>query len=147
MKINELQIGNWVYESESTQFPMFVTGILKDSDGNGGEVYLDFEGNEGDIWDVNIEDVRPIPITAGLFNHNDFRLLDYGLYVATPTYQKTIDKFIVEVSYNLSVLEDKEWHIRIKTGRNEYVLSSDIQYLHELQNAMRLCGIEWDVKL
>lgn len=38
----ELMLGNWVYESERSQFPMEVVNIDKDM------VYLDFEGNEGD---------------------------------------------------------------------------------------------------
>ena len=48
MKINELRIGNWVYDGERTQFPMQVTGIGKDW------AHLDFPGNEGGAWEADI---------------------------------------------------------------------------------------------
>lgn len=35
-------LGNWVYESERSKFPMKVVNIDKDM------VYLDFEGNDGE---------------------------------------------------------------------------------------------------
>ncbi|MCS2293107.1 hypothetical protein [Bacteroides thetaiotaomicron] len=33
--------------------PMQVTAIFQD-----GTVYLDFEGNEGDVWEANIKDLK-----------------------------------------------------------------------------------------
>ena len=43
---NELRIGNWVYDSKYTQYPMQVVCVGSDY------VYLDFEGNEGDVWEA-----------------------------------------------------------------------------------------------
>ena len=57
MKANELMIGNWVYDGEYTLFPMQVVGIGLDY------VYLDFEGNEGDMLESKPEDLRGIPLT------------------------------------------------------------------------------------
>ena len=135
MKINELQIGNWVYESESTQFPMFVTGILKDSDGNGGEVYLEFEGNEGDIWEVNIEDARPIPITEDILANNGFEK-HTSYWNESHNYFKLPDKRFVL----LSVMNGDEILYRLRG------MGINIKYVHELQNAMRMAGIEWEVQ-
>lgn len=135
MRINELQIGNWVYEGERAQFPMFVTGILKDSDGD-GEVYLDFGGNEGDVWDVNIEDVRPIPITEELLEKNGLEKHP-AYWNESQNYFKLPDKRFAL----LSVMYGDETLYRIRG------MGINVKYVHELQNAMRLCGIEWDVKL
>lgn len=58
LSAQELRIGNWVYDGERTQFPMQVVGIGKDW------VQLDFPGNEGGVWESDIKDLRPIPITS-----------------------------------------------------------------------------------
>lgn len=136
MNIRELQIGDWVYEGERTQFPMFVTGILKDSDGNGGEVYLDFDGNEGDIWEVNIEDVRPIPITEELLTNNGLEKHP-SYWNESQNYFKLPDKRFAL----LSVMDGDETSYRIRG------MGINVKYVHELQNAMRFCGIEWEVKI
>lgn len=55
MKIEDLHIGMTVVEvSQSKEsIPMQVVGIFQD-----GTVYLDFEGNEGDVWEVEVEDLK-----------------------------------------------------------------------------------------
>ena len=44
-----LRLGNWVYDGELTQFPMYVQTIGEDY------VYLNFEGNESDPWECKLE--------------------------------------------------------------------------------------------
>lgn len=56
MKKNELRLGNIV--ADRNGFEMFVDGVFKDV------VYLDWEGNEGDIWEEKYEDVKGIRITG-----------------------------------------------------------------------------------
>lgn len=51
MKITDLRIGNIVCNPR-TQFPMRVVGIYED-----GTVYLDFDGNEGDVFEENCKDL------------------------------------------------------------------------------------------
>ena len=58
--VRDLCIGNWVYDGERTQFPMWVQTIGEDY------VYLDFEGNEGDLWESKPEDLQGIPLTGEL---------------------------------------------------------------------------------
>lgn len=59
MKVDELRIGMKVAYSRPTpqgireSIPMEVVAIFKD-----GTVYLDFEGNEGDVWEVNAKDLK-----------------------------------------------------------------------------------------
>lgn len=47
MEITDLRIGN-IVRNKRTKFPMRVIGIFED-----GTVYLDFEGNEGDMFEEN----------------------------------------------------------------------------------------------
>lgn len=52
MNITELRIGDRVQE-KNTRFPMTVVGLystLEELSKGKGDVYLDFEGNEGDMW-------------------------------------------------------------------------------------------------
>ena len=52
MEVNELKIGDEVCNSR-TKFPMKVVGLFED-----GTVYLDFEGNEGDVWEEQVSDLE-----------------------------------------------------------------------------------------
>lgn len=61
MKITEIKIGDRVCDKQS-KFPMTVTGIFTTLDSiqnpEEGTVYLDFEGNEGDIWEEEVQDLE-----------------------------------------------------------------------------------------
>lgn len=60
MKINELHIGDIVYQ-KGDRFPMVVVGLhstLDELKKGKGSVYLDFEGNEGDMWEASVEDLE-----------------------------------------------------------------------------------------
>ena len=56
MKITDLKIGDCVC-SPRDKFPMTVVGLystLEELTQDNGTVYLDFEGNEGDTWEVEL---------------------------------------------------------------------------------------------
>lgn len=61
MKITDLRIGDRV-QNKRTKFPMIVVGILAGTSfpitPDKGTAQLDFEGNEGDVWEENIEDLE-----------------------------------------------------------------------------------------
>lgn len=113
---NELMLGNWVeyatgLNKDKRSIPMYVKAIFRD------EVYLDFEGNEGDVWEEDAENLLGIPITEELLEKcgfNEFRRL--GGYVA---YSDNFGKMLC-------------------LDHGEFRLSSvdaPLKYLHELQNA------------
>lgn len=74
---SDLRVGNWVYDGEYTQFPMFIVGIGEDY------VYLDFYGREGDIWESTPDDLQGIPITEDLLKRMGFTFSGYGLWNKT----------------------------------------------------------------
>lgn len=56
MNIEQLHIGMTVVEVSPDgreTIPMQVVGIFQD-----GTVYLNFEGNDGDVWEVNVKDLK-----------------------------------------------------------------------------------------
>lgn len=60
MKITELRIGDRVQEKH-TRFPMTVVGLYSTLDDlKSGTVNLDFEGNEGDMWEHKPEELEKV---------------------------------------------------------------------------------------
>ena len=134
-------LGNWVLAGTKTQFPMQVVSIFQD------EVYLDFEGNEGDVWEDKEEALFPVQLTNELLIKNGFEKLNFGLFIATPTYELEIDKNTIHVSFSLSNSEDKDWHVIIWNKRNEHIMSGDFMNLHELQNLLTMAGIKMEFRI
>lgn len=116
--VQDLCIGNWVYDGELTQFPMQVVGIGKDY------VYLDFEGNEGDLWESTPEDLQGIPITQ--------KLLEKCGYERTGEMDYTHKEYYFDLDYRPDTNEYHWWY------NYEYMVGEPIQYLHELQNQFRM---------
>ena len=59
MKISELHIGDIVCQKDD-KFPMVVVGLhstLDELSKGKGDVYLDFKGNESDMWEASVEDL------------------------------------------------------------------------------------------
>ena len=60
MNITELRIGDRVQEKH-TRFPMTVVGLYSTLDDlKSGTVNLDFEGNEGDMWECKPEELERV---------------------------------------------------------------------------------------
>ena len=114
-----LCIGNWVYDGDRTQFPMFIRAIGEDY------VYLDFEGNEGDLWESKPEDLQGIPLTKEL-------LLKLGA-------KQVLEKefyFVLENSERESLYLELMMLGKGFTPTCDmyYDIGKPILYLHELQN-------------
>lgn len=117
MHTNELMLGNWVeyatgINGDKRSIPMYVKAIFRD------EVYLDFDGNEGDVWEEKEENLLGIPITEELLEKCGF---DKGPGFL---YQIGFDTFIsVQVFPDFARLHFKG------------IVFGDFRFLHELQNA------------
>ena len=122
--LQDIRIGDWVQEySEITDkfsMPMYVSAIFED-----GTIYLDFQGNEGDIWEANIEDIAPIKIETDILKGFGF---EYD--------QKVCD-------FNLSVDNSDIYVHRFPYDPNKWVVQfgEGVRYtptcinIHELQHA------------
>lgn len=113
MKANELRIGNWVHDG--SKFPMQVVAIFED------EVYLNFEGNEGGVWEVNIKDLQPFELDKQWLEKFGFehKLNKYESYYVNQNY----------LYLKLEFYEyQKEWWLR----NNKAIC--DFKYVHQLQN-------------
>lgn len=120
IQVQDLCVGNWVYDGERTQFPMQVVGIGSDY------VYLDFPQHEGDLWESKPEDLQGIPLTEELLNKMGFSFKNglwrhwFGVKVKPETGFVFIEN------------KDKEhWMCGTHTCK-------DVWYLHQLQNLVRI---------
>ena len=118
--VRELAIGDFVYDDDYSKFPMFVVTVGEDF------VCLNFEGNEGDVWESIPEDLQGIPLTGELLEKCGFTLKD-GLWR-----HKWGIKVKPEAGFVFIENKDEEhWLYGTATCK-------DVWYLHQLQNLVRI---------
>lgn len=124
ISIQDLCVGNWVYDGEHTQFPMFVQTIGEDY------VYLDFEGNEGDLWESTPEELQGIPITKEILIKNGFE------YVTEFTYELRLPNQIAGHDI-IGIIVDSGF-VSIAHESKSLIMSrctcSGVHFVHQLQN-------------
>lgn len=131
MEISDLTIGDWVYDDYGKPYKIKSIGLL----GNTDELFVMLDYN--DLYQLNY--IEPIPLTAEILEKNGFvnchtigEKFELRFYLDKNKYQV--------ISYYLSTIE-----LSIKTDYS-YSLSPTIyllriKYVHELQHALRLCGL------
>lgn len=130
--VQALCVGNWVYDGNHTQLPMFIRAIGEDY------VYLDFEGNEGDLWESEPKELQGIPITGELLERIGLKESSAEGYRFFSFFLKINDKKHLHLSIRL---DKQRADILEVTQKNfpdaEVRLRShieDMKFLHELQN-------------
>lgn len=122
MKANELMIGDWLQHASGKYFQITRLDEWKDDS-------VHFACGHPHLWEYNNE-FTPISITPEILVNNGFQQISTNKYVSG---QVTIAIFV------------EEFLITIKSGGVRVMIT--IKYVHELQHALRLCGIEKDIKL
>lgn len=115
VKINELMINDLVLAGKNTQFPMQVVGLFKDV------AYLDFEGNEADMWEENETDIMPMPLTKEILINNGFEEKEDKI---SKYYISQDNKVFIRFQKNASVyifLSEAQERIGAKTKSNTYM--------------------------
>lgn len=117
MKVEELMISDWIFDGDNVAQ---VTSITCD-----GIIETTFNETS------NIEVIHPIPLTPEILKKNGFK------------YRHSWGEW---VHYNPSPLID----FTLLTGEEGFYLdlpNAKIEYVHELQHALRLCNIEKEIVL
>ena len=144
MKAKELMIGDWVQIIEPCKYAGAIGRIKtlidhKDEENAYFKVFLQNNTKHIGIEDICSEDIRPIPLTPEILEKNGFiRDMFYG------EWQFDLDPF----PFSVVQRENNSWYL----GREEYGIAHnreiiDISHVHELQHAIRLCGIEKEIEL
>lgn len=143
-------LGDWLcyrIGEDKLSMPMQVCLISE------SEVYLTFDGNEADPWICDVDALVPIPLTAEILEKNNFDQwtgsgdstkmclsphgdgVRYNLYVGLK--HKTIEVFCAP-----PVEKSPGWR-----KHNKVYLEVCGCYVHELQHALRLIGVEKEIEL
>ena len=126
---SDLRLGNWLYESDKSKFPMQVEGIGKDW------IYLNFDGNEGDCFENTDKEIYPIPLNKQLLENIGFKFSGNHVYEYKDDENILFDE---PDDWNNA----KDYPIQIVGGSGGYILvyiphgETIIRclYLHQLQN-------------
>lgn len=127
IKLQDLSIGNWVeYDREYYR----VTQIDEESQ------HVLISGLSG-VRDKHIDYIEPIHIKPEMLKRNGFideEMLGY-------------DDFTTDNIYISRQHGDKYWNLRLFVDNIVPKVRCSIQYLHQLQNALRLAGIDKEIEL
>ena len=122
MKVEDLMTGDWYWwEAEGKKYPLQVT---KDT----------FK-----LLDEDISNFQPIPLTPEILEKNDI------LYEKQSFYYVIKDDKNLECTYYIQQVLQGDWAIGIDIGAYDCSVFARIKYVHELQHALKLCGIEKEI--
>ena len=128
MEAKELMIGDWLfYRGQFNAFPFKVEQITK------RKVGYHAEPNEGRLHYIILSECKPIPITPEFLERNGFEKVQ-SLY-----YLKSLNKvYICYIEYNIA---------NNCLFINDGLIPMPITYVHQLQHALKLCGIEKEITI
>ncbi len=139
MKPEELSIGDWVnvpnYYWDESPYVGQIDGIVK----RHGTYYLQFS----DAFSAEIDKCEPIPITPEILEKNGFKSIyqneksayKWKEYDDDDNYQSIIIDFKVKAASGM-------WN-----EKSRMLYKGRILYVHELQRAIKLCGISKNIEL
>lgn len=146
---NNYQIGDWVYNGKESQSPVQIVSVYGDRDICHCDI--DIRGNDGIVYECDIDMVVPIPLSEKLLQQLGFLKREKGGFYfwnnidVNPTIGPGMG---VRVEYREDL---KYWVVAAFKDHPHAVTTEnyieDILYLHELQQAMRLVRINKEVKL
>ena len=147
LKISDLSVGDWVsFDTayltvegddiatafvKKVQQPARIKSILGDQD----LIFVEVE-NEDDFCTIylKVEHIRPIPITAEILAKNGF--------------ERSTSQFIVYHTDKVWISYDKPsetWSVTMYINDVTSNLHANIKYIHNLQHALRLAGVDKEI--
>lgn len=128
MKANELMVGDWVDLSEepNEMIPCQVVGIMPE------ELY-EIQPNDTACDIIGYDMIRPIPLTPEILEKNGWDGIN-----AYRQYGHASGVFNDDYQCEIGLYEDGRCFLVINDG--EYSIY-EINGVHELQHALRLCGL------
>ena len=139
MKANELtskdlMIGDWVLQCE-LNIPVKVQSIICHY---GESIYFYHETRE---YISNVSKLEPIPLTPEILEENGI------LYEKASFYYIIKDDKDLECTYYIQQMLQGCWAIGVDIGAYDCSVFARIKYVHELQHALKLCGIDKEIKV
>lgn len=132
MKLTDIQLGDYLNIAK----PHKVTGI-QTSDG-----VLCIQTDKTDTY-YSVENYEPVQLTAKIIENSGVEWSEFH-----QTHRLNLDGIRMEFYSGKGVLrrENKVWSVFIETNSRKVVLDEH-RYVHELQHALRMAGVEMEVRL
>ena len=136
MKAEELMVGDWVYcEGQPTPDNVIIRCIFEDG------VWFQGEKFEGA---ASFDRIFPIQITPEILEKN-FTRTEVRVLSGTKTHYIESDDFYC---VSLNEYTDSIWELEYTNCEEHFPLVRVlVAHVHELQHALRLCGIEKEIEL
>ena len=130
INIKELSIGNWV------KFPCGIDKIVDLPYVEGKGMCASFAAS-ATLFPVSVKDLEPIEITPEILEKNGF-------------YEDGNDVYVDDNSYFIphsSGFDAGKWETHINPTEGIGDFDGKLKYVHQLQNALKLCGINKKIEL
>ena len=159
MKANELMIGDWVMMdmNYSEDDPMYSRPDYQPYQIRNGED-IDLAEEKNCIGDTDV--YQPIPLTDDILRNNGFEFTEadkltnkrcFMCHLSRMNgeykYMKTRNKCLIDCAIVGYSDLHKEWQIVQMFGKNMSIDAGNVNSVHELQQAMRLCGIDKEITI
>lgn len=131
MNANELMTGDWVRCTDPKPFR------IEQIDGIEELVY----GDDG--FFVDTADLQPIPLTKEILKKNWFKVRNMYIWEWRDNYCCAKVKFAHKIGIDGETFDEPPILLQIDTHINS--LNIIVEYVHELQHALRMCGFEKDI--
>lgn len=132
MKPSELQIGDWVYYKGKEQMPCRVISII----GNG----IRFDNGTPQYWMSDVGNFTPISLTSEILTSNGFNCEEI-----IQSHWISEDGRILLRNDESIINSNNKWSVHVDNEDMQTIGYFEITYVHQLQQALRLCGIEKDI--
>ena len=137
MRPEELMIGDWV-ELTDLGYGVRVSSL--------GVSDMFWYSDEAACHRVPYEKVAPLYLCDSILRDNGFVLLEVGDHGAAtpPQFRDRFEKWLLKTQWQDVIL----WYDRRTEKYNLHDMNgAKLQFVHELQHALRLAGIDFDIKL
>lgn len=148
MKAEDLMIGDWVcLEDENLpleeryfkiEYLAISAGVSWVNQGTNAPIGL---GDGKSLIPVFRDEIYPIPITTEILEKNDI------LYEKQSYYYVIEDDKDLECTYYIQQVLQGDWVIGVDIGAYDCSVFARIQYVHELQHALKLCRIDKEIMI
>ena len=146
LNCKSLMIGDWVlHEGEPYQIRQL--GIFGEN--RDGEDYpaVCVGKPKGVGLIVEINEIEPIPLTPEILEKNEFVKVEH--YYPYPTYEYMVEslKFVVRVAFPKDSKATERTKPFAEVDAEWCWYNSDCEFLHDLQQGMRLCRIKKEIAI
>lgn len=139
MKSTDLMIGDWV-KSPHNSIAQIVEIVCEETNDEKFEYFVTLS----DTFDFHISEIFPIPLTTEILKNNGI-VFKHGLADNSyAVYYGEIEDFFITIQ-----LKNKSNQIDVLVEKGDYSIIRvwNVEYVHQLQHALKLCGIEKEIVL